>query len=440
MIDLSLYKGRTLAVLGLGKSGSSAARALSEAGATVLAWDDKPETREASGLTLTDLTQHDLKGVDALVISPGIPHSFPEPHPVAAKAKAAHIPLICDVELLCQSCPDADFIAITGTNGKSTTTALIAHILKQFRPAEEGGNIGRPVMTLPAFGQEGTYVLEMSSYQLELTPSLSPAGVVFLNITPDHIERHGDLDGYIAAKKNIFANPTIGSVAVVGIDTEPSRQIADEIEGEWSTIRVSTKNKADIYVEAGILHDDETTIDLNVMPTLKGQHNHENAACAYAVINRVYGIEAADIEAAMKTFPGLPHRQFPVRTLNGVTYINDSKATNADATARALACYDDIYWIIGGLPKEGGLSGLEIYKDRIRHTFLIGKAAPEFALWLDQQNMPYTHSETLDKAVAKAHAMSKSGTVLLSPACASWDQFKSFEHRGDVFAELVSKL
>ncbi len=440
MIDLSLYKGRTLAVLGLGKSGLSAARALSEAGAIVLAWDDSEDTRIASGLHLTDLTQHDFTDVDALVISPGIPHTYPEPHPVAAKAKAAGVKLICDVELLCQSCPDAEFIAITGTNGKSTTTALIAHILREFRPAEAGGNIGRPVMTLPAFGQEGTYVLEMSSYQLELTPSLSPAGAVFLNITPDHIERHGDLAGYIEAKKNIFANPSMGSVAVIGIDTDASRQVADELGAGWNVVRVSTQKKADIYVTGGILHDDDTRIDLNVMPTLKGQHNHENAACAYAVINRVYGVPAEEIAEAMKTFPGLPHRQFPVRTLDGVTYINDSKATNADAAARALACYDDIYWIIGGLPKEGGLSGLEIYKDRIRHTFLIGKAAPDFAKWLDEQNMSYTHCGTLDKAVAAAHAMAKSGTVLLSPACASWDQFKSFEHRGDVFAELVRAL
>jgi UDP-N-acetylmuramoylalanine--D-glutamate ligase len=440
MIDLSLYKGRTLAVLGLGKSGLSAARALSEAGATVLAWDDSEDTRTASGLHLADLTQHDFTGVDALVISPGIPHTYPEPHPVAAKAKAAGVRLICDVELLCQSCPDAEFIAITGTNGKSTTTALIAHILREFRPAEAGGNIGRPVMTLPAFGQEGTYVLEMSSYQLELTPSLSPAGAVFLNITPDHIERHGDLAGYIAAKKNIFANPSMGSVAVIGIDTDASRQVANELGEGWNVVRVSTQGKADVYVTGGILHDDDTNIDLNDMPTLKGQHNHENAACAYAVINRVYGIPAEEIAAAMKTFPGLPHRQFPVRMLDGVTYINDSKATNADAAARALACYDDIYWIIGGLPKEGGLSGLEIYKDRIRHAFLIGKAAPDFAKWLDEQNMPYTQCGTLDKAVAAAHAIAKSGTVLLSPACASWDQFKSFEHRGDVFAELVRAL
>jgi UDP-N-acetylmuramoylalanine--D-glutamate ligase len=440
MIDLSSYKGRTLAVLGLGKSGLSAARTLSEAGAQILAWDDSEDTRQASGLPLTDLTRHDFAGVDALVISPGIPHTYPEPHPVAAKAKAANVPLICDVELLCRACPEAEYIAITGTNGKSTTTALIAHILREFRPAEAGGNIGRPVMTLPALGQEGTYVLEMSSYQLELTPSLSPAGAVFLNITPDHIERHGDLNGYIAAKKNIFANPSIGSVAVIGIDTEASRKVADELGDEWNVVRISTQAKIDIYVEDGILHDGDTKIDLKAMPTLKGQHNHENAACAYAVINRVYGIEAEAIAAAMKTFPGLPHRQFPVRTLDGVTYINDSKATNADAAARALACYDDIYWIIGGLPKEGGLAGLEIYKDRIRHTFLIGKAAPEFAKWLDQQNMPYTQCGTLEKAVAAAHAMAKSGTVLLSPACASWDQFKSFEHRGDVFAELVRAL
>lgn len=456
MIDLAAFTGDRIAVLGLGKTGLSSARALQESGATVLTWDDDAEKRAqalASGITVQDLTLTDF---DFLLISPGIPHSFPEAHPVAARAKALNKPIFCDIELLCAACPDVDMLAITGTNGKSTTTALIGHILKQFRPTAIGGNIGTPVMTLPELDLRGTYVLEMSSYQLELTPSLAPAGAILLNITPDHIERHGSLDGYIAAKEQIFAQASSRhhqAIAVIGIDTEPSKQIADRISAkpEWRVIRVSTQINLNtgIYVANGKLYDavDGTAqliADLGDLPNLKGQHNHENAACAYALIRNVYGYEAAQIIEAMHSFPGLPHRQYPVRTLGRVVYINDSKATNADAAARALACYDHIYWIIGGLPKDGGLNGLEQFLPRIRHTFLIGKAAPEFAQWLDAHGAAYTQCGTLDRAVGAAHEMAQASqhaaTVLLSPACASWDQFKSFEHRGDVFAELVNAL
>lgn len=446
MIDLSLLRGKTIAVLGLGKSGLSAVQSLQAGGAHVLAWDDEDQKRKEANYPLTDLNEADFSQISLLVISPGIPHTFPEPHPVAAKAKAAHVPLVCDVDLLLCAQPEADVIAITGTNGKSTTTALIGHILKNFRPTEVGGNIGRPALTLEALGSAGTYVLELSSYQLELTPHLKAKGAILLNLSPDHIERHGDMTGYIAAKENLFKNGH--GIAVIGIDTEPAAALAERVgqNKSWQIVRVSTQRQlaSGVYVEKGILFDNGVRIsDLNAVPNLKGVHNHENAACAYAVIKYLYGYAVQDIIQHMMSFPGLPHRQYPVRRIKGVTYINDSKATNADAVARALACYDDIYWIIGGLSKEGGLSGLEIYKDRIKHSFLIGKATDEFAIWLDQQGMSYTKCSTLDRAVSDAHALAQKagkGTVLLSPACASWDQFKSFEHRGDVFADLVNAL
>lgn len=446
MIDLSFLRGKTIAVLGLGKSGVSAVQALQAGGAVVWAWDDEEHKRQEAGFPLTDLNAADFSAISLLVISPGIPHTFPQPHPVALRAKEARVPLICDVDLLLRAERDVDVIAITGTNGKSTTTALIGHILKNFRPTEVGGNIGLPALTLNPLGSAGTYVLELSSYQLELTPTLKAKGAILLNLSPDHIERHGDMAGYIAAKENLFNRP--GDVAVIGIDTEPASLLADrlDVKKTWKVVPVSTRQSLahGVYVEAGKLYDNgEMIADLMALPNLKGVHNHENAACAYAVIKYVYGYASQDIISYMMTFPGLPHRQYPVRQMGHVSYINDSKATNADAAARALSSFNDIYWIIGGLSKEGGLSGLELYKDRIRQSFLIGKASDEFALWLERENMPYTRCETLERAVMEAHVQAQKagkGTVLLSPACASWDQFRSFEHRGDVFTNLVNAL
>lgn len=439
MIDLSSFRGKRFAILGLGRTGSSAAKALLQAGATIAVWDDETDKRQqAVGLPLVDLSQADLSTFDYLLISPGIPHTFPSPHPVAVQAREAGVQLICDIELLCKACPQRDMIAVTGTNGKSTTTALIGHILNHFRVAEVGGNIGKPALELIDPGIRGTFVLELSSYQLELTPSLSPSAAVLLNITPDHLERHGGFEGYCAAKEKIFER---AGLAVICIDTDICRRIAEKLP--YKVIRVSTEQQPEegVFVREGILYEQGSPqFDLRHAPALKGRHNHENAACAYAAVRAVYGYDSKAIEAAIHTFPGLPHRQFTVRTLGGVTYVNDSKATNADAAARALACYDDIYWILGGLPKEGGLSGLEAYCGKVRHAFLIGQAAPAFALWLEAQGIPYTQCGTLERAVAAAHDAATAGTVLLSPACASWDQFRSFEHRGEVFTALVNAL
>lgn len=458
MIDLSQFVGQKIAVMGLGKTGLSTVLSLKSVGAQVVVWDDDEGARDYAaglGIQCTDLTGITFDSVDFLVWSPGVPHTFPSPHPVADRAKSQGIRMISDIDILSISQPDAEYIGVTGTNGKSTTTALIGHTLKEFRPTQIGGNIGIPVLDLDPMGAEGTYVLEMSSYQTELSQFFQPVGVVFLNITPDHLYRHGGLEGYIEAKKKIFSNPPNQErkpIAVICIDTEDCCDIAEDLEddGVWSVVPVSTQKRLDkgVYVEEGILYEmreeGATQIaDLKTFENLHGRHNHENIACAYTIIRQIYGAEPDRIIKTMMSFGGLAHRQYLVATINGVQYVNDSKATNADATARALACFRHIHWILGGQPKEGGLDGLDEYMGRIDHAYLIGEAANQFAEWLSLRNVPFTQCGTLDVAVQKAHhaaQIKQKGVVLLSPACASWDQFKSFEHRGDMFAYLVSSL
>lgn len=465
MIHLEHMRGQRIAVMGLGKTGLSVAHALGQAGVEVCVWDDsadKCREAEEQGLLVKDLRVMPLDNLNAILWSPGIPHTHPVPHPVAVRANAASIPLISDIEILVRTYPAVDMIGITGTNGKSTSTALMGHILAAFRPVEVGGNIGRPVLDLNPLDTGGTYVLELSSYQIELTPSFSPAAAILLNITPDHLARHGGLDGYIAAKEKIFANTRLDSrrpVAVICVDTKICADIAGRMmkEGRWTVIPVSVQNRLNegVFVEDGILYEvrgDETVriYDLTQLHSLKGVHNHENIACVYAVLRQLYGIEPDHIMKEMTTFGGLPHRQFQVRTINGVVYINDSKATNAEAAAKALTCYRRIYWIAGGLPKEGGLNGLDEFMPRVEKAYLIGQAAADFEQWLKDRNVQTEMCETLDNAVRRAHGDAQAGlgqpgtagagVVLLSPACASWDQFQSFEHRGDVFAALVNQL
>jgi UDP-N-acetylmuramoylalanine--D-glutamate ligase len=458
MIDVSCFSGDRIAIMGLGKTGLSTAMALKKAGASVIVWDDNQAARdyaESLGLKCDNLAQISKNNTDLIVWSPGIPHRFPEPHPVASRARQEGIKIISDIDILSVAVPDAEYIGVTGTNGKSTTTALIAHTLQEFRPIQVGGNIGFPVLDLEMLDKEGTYVLEMSSYQTELAQDFSPVGVVFLNITPDHLYRHGGMQGYIDAKKKIFSHPNLSSrkpIAVICIDTEDCYDIAEELEedGVWTVIPVSTQQKLEkgVYVEDGRLYEwrEEGAVfiaDVNDFKNLRGVHNHENIACTYAIIRHLYGIEPSKIIQAMKTFGGLAHRQFMVRSIGDVVYINDSKATNADATAKALACFHHIYWILGGQPKEGGLNGLEHYMGRIQHAYLIGDASEQFAEWLLKNNVPHTQCGTLDIATQKAHEEAQGkgkAVVLLSPACASWDQFKSFEHRGNLFVELVKSL
>jgi len=438
-------KDKAVMVMGLGKSGTSAARALSASGALVTVWDDKAEARAeavADGLTVKDPAAVDFSKLALLLWSPGIPHTHPKPHPVAEKARAAGVPVVCDVELLARACPDARYIGITGTNGKSTTTTLVAHILKSagFQVAV-GGNLGIPALDLPALGADGVYVLELSSYQLELLNSASFDAVVQLNITPDHLSRHGGIEGYAAAKASLFDRLRPGGTAVVGIDDEFGQRLAHKAV----PLSVVAPAKGGVSAPEGLLIDDRNgfSFDLTSLPTLLGRHNWQNACAAYALTLAV-GAKRQDICDGLKSYPGLAHRQELVGVVDGVRYVNDSKATNADAAEKAMLCYDHIYWIIGGQAKEGGIASLEPLFPRVRKAFLIGEAADTFAKALDGK-VPFVRCGTLEVATSQARSSAladghKDAVVLLSPACASWDQFKSFEHRGDVFRQLVAGL
>jgi UDP-N-acetylmuramoylalanine--D-glutamate ligase len=421
-----------------------------------VAWDDNAASRAAAataGVALADPASIDWPRMAALIISPGIPSHLPAPHPVAAAARAAGKKIICDVELLARAVPMARFVAITGTNGKSTTTALIGHILDQAGVrCEVGGNIGRGALDLGTLGEGGVYVLELSSYQLELLETFRANVAVWLNVTPDHIDRHGDMTGYVTAKENIFARQKIGDCAVIGVDDEPSRAVHGRISSRSGIAAVPVAFDRPIAggvsFRAGQLVDaDGYMVDFSDVPTLPGDHNAQNAACAWAVC-RWLDVPREKIVEGLRSYPGLPHRQERVASVGNVVYINDSKATNADATARALSSYRDIYWILGGQAKEGGVAPLAFYFDRIRHAFLIGEATDLFAGQLEGK-LPYSRCGDLQSALDAAHAHAQRETpgpdgkpaiVLLSPACASWDQWKSYEHRGDAFRVMARAL
>jgi UDP-N-acetylmuramoylalanine--D-glutamate ligase len=458
MADLSLsipgIAGHTYAVLGLGRSGAATAEALIRSGARVLAWDDSETARAAVPADiLFDLKQADWVGIDALLMSPGIPTTFPAPHPVAAAAMAAGKPIISDIEMLGKAQPQARFVCITGTNGKSTTTTLIAHVLKAAgRRVEVGGNLGQAALSLAPVGHDGIYVLELSSYQLDITPTPLADVAILLNITPDHLDRHGGMDGYIAAKQKVLAPKGQSSLGIVGLDDAPSRATFAAFKDKGRRlVPISAEKMAPngVYVtEDGQLVDaikgaSRNVLDLKSIAALPGKHNWQNAAAAY-VAAKALGLSVEEIVAGFQSYPGLAHRQELVATLNGIRYINDSKATNADAAEKALACYDNIYWILGGKAKEGGLAGLEPYYGKIRQGFLIGEAASAFAKQINRA-FPVTMSGTLDKAVADAHALAQrekraGAVVLLSPACASFDQYPNFEIRGNRFRALVEDL
>jgi len=446
MIRIPHEPGRPVAVLGLGKSGLVAARALAASGSEVWAWDDDAMKRKA--LSTTDLYKCDWSRPSALVLSPGIPQRYPAPHPIAAMATAANVPIIGEVELLFRAQPKATFVGITGTNGKSTTTALIGHVLRRAgKRAEVGANLGTPALALAPLEEGGIYVLEMSSYQLELVPTARFDVAVLLNVTPDHLDRHGGMAGYVAAKRGIFDRQRPQDWAVIGIDDEHCRAIRDGLAGRHVVaVAVGRQASTAIIVRHGILSDEigREIMDLAKAPTLPGPHNWQNAAAAFAV-GRALGLSTAAIAAGIETYPGLPHRQELIATREGVRFINDSKATNADATAKALACYDPIYWILGGRPKETGLDGLEPYYHRIAKAYLIGEAAADFEKRLAGDDVATRQCGTLDRAVAAAAAdaaaaKQEGAVVLLSPACASFDQFANFEERGERFRNLVNEL
>ena len=456
MIDVFPFAGFPIAVFGLGRSGIASALALQDSDAEVWAWDDNEDARAtavAKGVCLTDLYACDWRELTTLMFSPGVPLDHPKIHPIVANARAAKCEIIGDIELLVRTQRWCNFIGVTGTNGKSTTTALLGHIMQVAgREAEVGGNLGIPVLTLDPLGAEGTYVLEMSSYQLELTPSATFDVAVLLNISADHLDRHGGMDGYIAAKRIIFQRQTKPRAAVIGMDDNICRGICDELKAtdEQVVIPVSGQDRVHggVYAINGVLYDDmdgdETPVcNLRQNPSLLGSHNGQNAAAAYAAA-KTAGVAPHAIMACLQSYPGLVHRQEAVAIVDGVAYVNDSKATNDEAAARALACFNNVYWILGGRPKKVDLAACLPHLDRVRHAYLIGEAALAFSQVLDGK-VPFTLSGRLDAAVTAAHEQARADKlpqpiVALSPACASFDQFASFEARGDVFKNLVEAL
>jgi len=461
MIDVRSLSGLPVAVFGLGRSGLATAVALGESGARVWAWDDDANIREraaAQGVPLVDLETCDWSKLVALVFSPGIPLHHPTPHPVAKRAQAAGVEIMCDIELLARSQPQATLLGITGTNGKSTTTALIGHILEAAgSEVAVGGNLGVPALELEPLGTDGTYVLEMSSYQLDLVTSAVFDIAVMLNISPDHLDRHGGMAGYITAKKAIFRGQAKSQTAIIGIDDEHGRAMYDELVAgnAQNVIPISGHQvvSGGVYVSESILYDATgdgpavVVVDLADLSSLPGKHNAQNAAAAYAAA-RAAGVTADAIVKGLNSFPGLAHRQELVGVIDGISYVNDSKATNVDAAARALVCYGDIYWIAGGRAKDGGLNALSEHYANVRQAFLIGEAANDMAKALDG-HVAWTISTTLPGAVADARQAAlndrsankhQGGVVLLSPACASFDQFKNFEARGDAFRDIVATL
>jgi UDP-N-acetylmuramoylalanine--D-glutamate ligase len=438
------FAGERIALVGLGKAGLPAAARLAEWGAAVTCWDDKLAGRDAAlaaGLRVADPAL--AFDFDALLLSPGIPHVLPRVHPAAAAARAASKPILCDVEYLYRavraSGSAARFVGITGTNGKSTTTALLHHMLVGAgREAVAGGNLGPAALAMPLLGHAGVYVLEMSSYSLERLASTRFDIAVLLNLSPDHIDRHGDMAGYAAAKAHVFDRQRPQDLAILGQDD--TLTAATSVTARLVPISAQAPQHGGIWAEGALLRDAAGVIaDLTLARALPGAHNAQNAAAASAAALAL-GLTRAEVADGLLSYPGLPHRQELVADINGVRFINDSKATNADSAVRALASYGRVVWIAGGQAKADGIGPLAPFFPRIAHAVLIGEAAPAFAQVLAQAGVSHEILGTLDTALPVAAAAAFSGAapvVLLSPACASWDQFTGFEQRGDRFRDLV---
>ncbi|HQT83477.1 MAG: UDP-N-acetylmuramoyl-L-alanine--D-glutamate ligase [Acidiphilium sp. 37-64-53] len=445
-----VFEGQSFAVLGLGQNGLPAAVTLRTMGAAVVAWDDDAARRDAAHAAGVPLARpSEVDQLDALILSPGIPHDRPAPHPEAAAMRARGVAILSDAELLFRAVRAAGsaarFAGITGTNGKSTTTALLAHIFATSGvPVAAGGNLGPASLALPLLPDDGIYVLEMSSYMLERIATMRFDAAIMLNLTHDHLDRHGSMAGYVAAKAAIFARQTDTDTAVIGIDDEPSRVLAGDIATHAARlIRISGGHRADFFADRRILQDEFGPIaDLSTAPALRGTHNAQNAAAAAAVALAL-GIERGRIAPALASFAGLPHRQQRIATIDGVDFIDDSKATNADAAARALDSFERVVWIAGGIGKDGGIAGLAPWFDRIDHAVLIGRDAAMFAQTLAAHGVAHEIAGTLDRAVplafdrARRHGID---TVLLSPAAASFDQFANYAERGLQFAALARSI
>ncbi len=463
MIPVGEFEGERVLVLGLGRSGLSAARALRAGGAQVLAWDDGAGGRaaaEGEGFTLHDPMGKDaFHGVACLVTSPGIAHLYPAPHRAIAAAMAEGIPVDNDIGLFFRALGQGAWVthdspprvvAITGTNGKSTTAALLAHILEVAgRPVALAGNIGRGVLDIDPPEDGAVIVLELSSYQTELARALTPDIAVFTNLTPDHLDRHGGMGGYFAAKRRLFAEGGPDR-AVIGVDEPEGRFLANQMaegSGDGRLIRVSAGRLSgpgwDVSTRKGWLSETRkarqvASIDLRALPGLPGAHNHQNAACAYAAA-RALGLSPAVIEGALKSFTGLPHRSQRVAEIGGVAFVNDSKATNVDAAIQALSAFPRIRWICGGLADPAALGALEAAAGNVAKAYVIGREAEAFAVALG--GVPSEVCGDMATAVARAAAEAEPGdTVLLAPAAKSFDQYDSFEARGEDFIAEVGRL
>ncbi len=456
MIAVDLFRDRAVALFGLGGSGLATAEALAAGEAHLRVWDDAEGARaEASkrGLEVVPLAEVTWREVEALVLAPGVPLTHPEPHWTVKMARSAYVPVIGDVELFVRqrrrACPTAPFVAITGTNGKSTTTALIDHLLRSAgRDSQMGGNIGRAVLSLEPLTPERTYVVECSSFQIDLAPSLDPTVGILTNLSEDHLDRHGTMANYAAIKERLVE---AAGTAVIGVDDPLSAEIADKIEAESHVVvRISgiheladgvfARGRTIVEAKGGA---ETIAADLAGIGSLRGRHNAQNA-CAAVAACRSLGLSPEEIAAGLATFPGLAHRMEQVGRKGRVLFVNDSKATNADSAAQALASFERIHWIAGGKPKSGGITSLDGYFDRVAKAYLIGAAADEFATTLEGR-VPYVCAGTIDRALELAAADAEldgagEPVVLLSPACASYDQFKNFEVRGDHFRTLVRAI
>jgi len=459
VIPITTFAGKKIAVFGLGTSGLLSASALLAGGADVIAFDDDTASiakASASGIPTADLRQADWSKIAALVLAPGVPLTHPTPHWAVQLARNANVEVIGDVELFCRerrlNAPGAPFVAITGTNGKSTTTALIAHLTASAgMDAQLGGNIGTAILSLAPPGPGRVHVIECSSYQIDLAPSLDPSVGILINLSEDHLDRHGTMENYAAVKERLVSGVPDDGTAIIGVDDEWCEKIAARLaQAGKRVVRISVRRKLNdgFYVEGGrILRaqggQSSLIAELGGIGSLRGLHNAQNAACA-AAATLALGLEPAAIQAGLRSFPGLVHRMEEVGRRGAVLFVNDSKATNADSAAQALACFDDIFWIAGGRPKTGGIESLRSFFPRIRKAYLIGEAADQFAASLADA-VAHETTGTLDKALAAASrdaaaSAAQEPVVLLSPACASFDQYRNFEVRGDAFRALVRAL
>jgi UDP-N-acetylmuramoylalanine--D-glutamate ligase len=459
VIPVTAFAGKKVAVFGLGGSGLVSASALLAGGADVVAFDDDAQSvakANAAGIPIADLRDVDWSKIAALVLAPGVPLTHPAPHWIVTLAHKASVAVIGDIELFCREratlAPGAPFVAITGTNGKSTTTALIAHLVASAGlDAQLGGNIGTAILSLQPPQAGRVHVIECSSYQIDLAPSLDPSIGILINLSEDHLDRHGGMEHYAEVKERLVAGVPKNGTAVVGVDDDWCRAIADRLaQAGKRVVRISVRRELSdgIYVANGrIMRATPAGVtpiaELGGIGSLRGQHNAQNAACAAAAALAL-GLEPPAIQAGLRSFPGLAHRMEQLGRRGAVLYVNDSKATNADSAAQALACFSDIFWIAGGKPKTGGIEPLRGFFPRIRKAYLIGEAAEEFAATLSP-GVPHEIDGTLDKALAAATRDAEASTVpepvvLLSPACASFDQYRNFEVRGDAFRELVWAL